>query len=240
MHKLEPPQDNSDKLGRNCRVWARLATARTKLILSKLADVSQQQLSRINGQTQQCLLYYALDVSAHTRFTTAAEPNLYSDLEKFALERAAELGHRLRHSLPSALTPTDRSNHMNIDWTSKIGYFLLRPGAESGCDTPVLKHTVTGEFYRAPGFVTTANMKTFSISNNWSAADATLNDGVREVNITAYIAGRRALQASPPEPLTPPVRQPARPSPKSGNKPTAIRVAHGVSGRKQKPSAGRT
>ena len=219
-------------------MWGRLATARTKLILSKLANVSQEQLSRINGQTQLCLLYYALDVSAHTRFTTPAEPNLYASLEQFALERAADLGHRLRHALPAALTPDARSRHLNVDWTSTIGYYLLRPGTESMCDTPVLKNTLTGEFYRAPGFMTNANMKTFSISNNWSAADATLNDGVAEVNVAAYIAGRQPLGAPQPEESTP-VRQRARPSPKSGNKPTAVSMAHGVSGRRGKSSAGR-
>lgn len=235
---LNLPPDTSNKLGRNCRRWGALATSRTKLLLGKMCPtVSLEQLSRVGKQTQQHLLHYGLGVTSETKFTTPAELNLYSDLETCALEMAGSLGHRLRDTLPAALMADNAPDSLTVDWTSKIGYFLLCPGAEVGCDSPVLKDTVTGAFYKAPGFVTTANMDRFTVDKNWSATEATLNDSVMEANIADYITDCQPLTPAA-EPRTP-VRQLARPSPKSGNMNiAAMRRQNDVSGRTRKASTG--
>lgn len=229
-------EQESDKMGRNCRQWSKLGVARyTKILLSVTNNTSPTALSRLSRTTQQHLLYYALDVNGDSRFTTPAEPNLFSELVTYSRAQSHRLGHRL-DKLPAMLT--DQVTDSDIDWTSKIGHFHLLPGSEAQFSTPVLKVATTQAFYQAPSWVTADNLRSCSISDNWSRAKATLNDGVREMNIAEYVAHQRPLP-SPRDCLHTPERALPRPSPKSGNKSkarTKTKAVSTASSSRRKPS----
>ena len=131
---------------------------------------------------------------------------------------------------------TDQATDSDIDWTSKIGHFLLLPGSAAGCCSPVLKVARTQAFYQAPCWVTADNMRSCSISNNWSRTSATLSDKVRELNISQYLAHQRPLP-SPRASTHTPERTLPRPSPKSGIKSKArAKTVSTSSSSRRKPS----
>lgn len=189
------PVQNTDALGKNVREWGKLVGERLNTVLTALLP-SAPDLRKASTSDKHELLYHILGVSAHTKLPMPADKNTMSVLIEHILDIARDeaVAARMAPATAGIMSATSA-----VDWTTRIGSFLLLPGSSAGQSSPVLKDTATGIFYPAPAHVTESNLHSYKLVANWSAKTALLCNDVHEVLCQTYVS--RATPVTMPEPI---------------------------------------
>ena len=189
------PVQNNNMLGKNIRVLGKITGERLTSVLTTLLPSAPDVCGASTSDKQQ-LLFHILGVTAHTKLPMPADQNTMSVLLEHVLDMARDEAVAARAAPVTAGIMTDTNT---VDWTTRIGSFLLLPGSSAGQSSPVLKDTATGIFYRAPAHVTETNLHTYKLVANWSAKTALLRNNVHEVLCQTYVS--HATPVTMPEPI---------------------------------------